>query len=51
MSYHRNPQIAGHEAVRQVPSNDAIERPDFIFLFATVGYDQQTIVTVVAALH
>jgi hypothetical protein len=47
MSHHRNPQIAGQEAVKQALARGAIEKPDFVFLFATVGYDQPTIVKTV----
>src|SRR5919204_147951 len=47
MSHHHNPQIAGQEAVKQALARGAIEKPDFVFLFATVGYDQPTIVKTV----
>jgi hypothetical protein len=47
MSHHHNPQIAGREAIEQALMRGAIEKPDFVFLFATVGYDQPTIVKTV----
>lgn len=47
VSHHRNPRIAGQEAVRQALGRAGMERPDFVLLFATVGYDQPTIVKAV----
>jgi hypothetical protein len=49
MSHHRNPQVAGREAVRQALAAVGIEKPDFVFLFATVGYDQQDLLRAVRA--
>ena len=47
VSHHRNPHLAAQEAVSQALSRGAIEKPDFVFMFATVGYDQPTIVRAV----
>ena len=47
MSHHRNPQVAGREAVRQALGAAEIEKPDFSFMFATVGYDQQALLNAV----
>src|SRR5919109_5138162 len=47
MSHHHNPLIAGREAVERALTRIAIKKPDFVFLFATVGYDQPTIVKTV----
>lgn len=47
VSHHRNPRSAAQEAVEQALSRGAIEKPDFVFMFATVGYDQPTIVRAV----
>jgi len=40
-SAHRNPTEAGKQAVLKALEQAAIEKPDFVFAFATVGYDQQ----------
>ncbi len=41
MSHHRNPKVAGQEAAEKALEAARVERPDFVFMFATVGYDQQ----------
>ena len=41
---HRNPKIASREAVDMARASGSIEKADFVFLFASVGYDQNTIV-------
>lgn len=46
-SLHKNPQVAGKEAVEQALAHAAIGKPDFVFLFATVGYNQQALVKAV----
>ena len=43
MSHHRNPQVAGREAGEKALETAGIERPDFVFAFASVGYDQQAL--------
>ena len=43
MSHHRNPVMAGREAVEMALKDGGIERPDFVFMFATVGYNQQAL--------
>ncbi len=43
MSQHRNPVMAGREAVEAALKSGGIERPDFVFMFATVGYNQQAL--------
>ncbi|MBV7338836.1 FIST C-terminal domain-containing protein [Chloroflexi bacterium TSY] len=40
MSHHRNPTMAGQEAAVMALQNAGIEQPDFVFMFASVGYDQ-----------
>ena len=40
MSRHHNPDLAGHEAAEKALENADIVKPDFVFMFATVGYDQ-----------
>lgn len=43
MSHHRNPVMAGREAVEMALKSGGIEKPDFVFMFATVGYNQQAL--------
>jgi hypothetical protein len=43
MSHHRNPKVAGQEAARQALEAARVEKPDFVFTFATTGYDQQAL--------
>ncbi len=46
-SYHRNVTVAGQEAVEQALQETGIEKPDFVFMFASTGYNQQKLVDVV----
>ena len=39
-SHHHNPNVAGREAAEQALEKASVQRPDFVFLFATIGYDQ-----------
>jgi hypothetical protein len=43
MSHHRNPRLAGQEAARQALEAAGVKKPDFVFLFATVGYNQEAL--------
>src|SRR5919206_5380441 len=47
MSYHHNPNVAGREAAEQALEKAGIDKPDFVFMFASVGYDQQSLVRAV----
>jgi hypothetical protein len=47
MSHHHNPSIAGHEAAEQALENAGISKPDFVFMFASVGYDQHSLLRAV----
>jgi hypothetical protein len=47
MSYHHNPEQAGKEAVEQAMKRGDIRTPDFVFLFASVGYDQKVLIDTV----
>ena len=47
ISHHRNPKVAGQEAVRQALAAAGVEKPDFVLTFATVGYDQAAVVKAV----
>jgi hypothetical protein len=42
-SHHHNPNIAGHEAAEQALKNADIVKPDFVFMFASIGYDQHSL--------
>jgi hypothetical protein len=47
MSHHRNPEVAGQEAANKALEAAGGEKPDFVFTFATVGYDQQDLLKAV----
>jgi len=47
MSRHHNPDVAGHEAAEQALQKANIVKPDFVFMFATVGYDQHSLLRAV----
>jgi hypothetical protein len=42
-SYHHSPTIAGHEAAEKALRNADVSKPDFVFMFATIGYDQRSL--------
>ena len=46
-SRHHNPSIAGHEAAEQALKNAGLQKPDFVFMFASVGYDQRSLLQAV----
>jgi hypothetical protein len=43
MSHHHSPTIAGHEAAEQALKHAGVSKPDIVFMFATVGYDQRSL--------
>jgi hypothetical protein len=43
MSRHHNPNIAGREAAEQALEKAGVDRPDFVFVFGSVGYDQRSL--------
>jgi hypothetical protein len=43
MSRHHNPKVAGREAAEQALEKAGISKPDFVFMFASVGYDQHSL--------
>lgn len=43
-SIHRNPVEAGKEAALKALAQGGMAKPDFVFVFATVGYDQQLLI-------
>src|SRR5215216_2021701 len=47
MSRHHNPNVAGREAAEQALGKADVERPDFVFMFATIGYDQHSLLRTV----
>jgi hypothetical protein len=47
MSRHHNPNVAGREAAQQALEKAGVDRPDFVFMFASIGYDQHSLVRTV----
>ena len=47
MSYHHNPTVAGREAAGQALKEAGVERPDFVFMFGSIGYDQPSLLRAV----
>jgi hypothetical protein len=47
MSRHHNPNVAGREAAEQALKKAGISKPDFVFMFASIGYDQHSLVRTV----
>jgi hypothetical protein len=47
MSRHHNPSVAGREAAEQALKKAGVERPDFVFMFASIGYDQRSLLRAV----
>src|ERR671916_1938463 len=47
MSQHHNPTVAGREAAEQALEKAGVSKPDFVFMFASIGYDQPSLVRAV----
>src|SRR5215218_7614105 len=47
MSRHHNPNIAGREATEQALEKASTVKPDFVFMFGSIGYDQHSLVRAV----
>ena len=47
MSHHRNPKVAGREAAEKALAAAGITQPHFVFMFASVGYDQRALLDAV----
>jgi hypothetical protein len=47
MSRHHNPNVAGREAAEQALQKAGISKPDFVFMFASIGYDQHSVLRAV----
>jgi hypothetical protein len=46
-SRHHNPIVAGRAAAEQALEKADVSKPDFVFMFATVGYDQHSLLRAV----
>jgi hypothetical protein len=46
-SHHHNPNVAGREAADQALENAGIVKPDIVFMFASIGYDQRSLLRAV----
>src|ERR671914_395623 len=46
-SRHHNPNVAGREAAEQALQKTGVDRPDFVFMFASIGYDQHSLLRAV----
>src|ERR671917_1778382 len=47
MSYHHNPTVAGREAAEQALQKAGVSKPDFVFMFGSIGYEQHSLVRAV----
>src|ERR671917_871869 len=47
MSRHHNPNVAGREAAQQALEKAGVSKADFVFMFASIGYDQPSLVRTV----
>jgi hypothetical protein len=47
MSRHHNPNVAGREAAEQALEKAGVSKPDFVFMFASIGYDQPSLLRAV----
>src|SRR5215213_4886324 len=45
-SHHHNPNVAGREAADQALENAGIVKPDIVFMFASIGYDQRSLLLI-----
>jgi hypothetical protein len=51
MSRHHNPNVAGREAAEQALEKAGIVKPEIVIMFATIGYDQRSLVRTVRRLQ
>src|ERR687895_2469099 len=47
MSYHHDPTVAGREAAEQALEEAGVAKPDFVFVFASIGYHQHSLLRAV----
>ena len=46
-SHHHNPNVAGREAAEQALKKAGVVKPDFVFMFASISYDQHSLLRAV----
>jgi hypothetical protein len=46
-SLHHNSNVAGREAAEQALQKAGVSKPDFVFMFASIGYDQHSLLRAV----
>ena len=47
MSRNHDPNVAGHEAAGQALQKAGVSEPDLVFVFGSIGYDQNSLVRAV----
>jgi hypothetical protein len=47
MSRNHNPNVAGREAAEQALKKADVSKPDFVFMFGSIGYDQRALLRTV----
>jgi hypothetical protein len=47
MSRHHNPNVAGREAAEEALQKAGVSKPDFVFVFGSIGYDQRSLLRAV----
>src|ERR671914_2293071 len=47
LSRHHNPNVAGREAAEQALKEAGVGKPDFVFMFGSIGYDQHSLLRAV----
>src|ERR671916_3296539 len=47
MSQHHDPNVAGREAAGQALEMAGISKPEFVFMFGSIGYDQHSLLQAV----
>src|ERR671910_499856 len=47
MSRNHNPSVAGREAAQQALLKAGVAKPDFVFMFGSIGYDQRSLLRAV----
>jgi hypothetical protein len=47
MSYHHNPNLAGREAAEQALQKAGVSKPNLVFVFGSIGYDQHSLLRAV----
>ena len=45
-SHHHNPNVAGREAADQALENAGVVKPDIVFMLASIGYDQRSLLLI-----